>query len=76
MIAVQHNVQQNNIQHNKINHAVSHERIQSMYNNRNEIAMDNDTITINNDEQECDYVRNEGETTIVSEVDDTDIGQV
>ena len=42
---------------------------------KNEIVMDNDTTTINNDEKECDDIGKKGETTSVSEQDDTDIGQ-
>ena len=61
-----------------INHAVSHEleSIQSMDNNRNDIAMDNGTTTRNTAENECDDIRTEGEIAIVSELDDTVIGQV
>ena len=47
-----------------------------MYNNRNEIAIDNGTTTRYYDEKECNDIRKKGQTTIVSEMDDTDIGQV
>ena len=76
MFAVQHNVQPNNIQNNIIDYDVSHESNESMYNNRNEHAMDITPTTINNKENECDDMRKGGDTTIVSELDDTDIGQV
>ena len=69
MPAVQDNVQQNNIQNDKID--ILHKSNQSMYNDKSEIVMDND-----HDEKECDDIRKEGETTSVSELDDTDIGQV
>ena len=78
MIAVQHNVQHNNIQNNNniIDDDVSHESTESMYNNRNEIAMDIGTLTRKIDERKCDDIRKEGETTIASELDDTDMGHV
>ena len=75
MLAVQPNVQHNNIQNNIIN--VSHESYnKSIYNNRNEIAADNGTTIRNVDKKECVDIRKEGETTIVSEMEDTDIGHV
>ena len=54
----------------------SHQSNESMYNNRNQIAMDNGPNIINNDEKGCDNIGKKGETTIVSKLDDTDIGQV
>ena len=75
-VRVQNNVQHNDLQNNIIDDNVSNESNESMYNNRNEIAMDHGTTTKNIDEKECDDIRKEGETTIVSEMDDTDIGQV
>ena len=47
-----------------------------MYNNKNEITMDNGATTRNNDEKECVDIRKEGETIIVFALDDTDVGQV
>ena len=74
VIAIQHNVQHNNIQNDIID--VSNESNQSMYNNRNEIATDNGITIRNIDEKERVDVRKEGETAIDAEMDDTDIGQV
>ena len=73
VLAEQHNEQPSNLQNNNIIH-ISHENIESMYNNRNEIVMDNSRTTIQNDGKECTDVRKEEETTIVSKLDD--IGEV
>ena len=74
MYVVEDNVQHNDIQNNIID--VSNKSDQSVSNNRNEIAMDDGPIAINNDENECDHSRKEGETTVVSELDDIDIVKV
>ena len=76
MVAVQHNVQRNSIQNDIIDHDVLHESNESMYNNINEKEMDNGITITNNDQQECDDNRKEGETIIVSRMNDTDIGKV
>ena len=78
MLVAQHNVQHDITPNNNIidiSHQ-SHKSNESMYNNQNEIAMDTGTTTRNNGENECDDTRKEGETIMVSELDDTDIGQV
>ena len=58
IVPVQVNIQHKNVPANIID--VSKESTESLYNNRNEIAMDNGTSKINNDEKECDDVRKEG----------------
>ena len=57
-------------------HHVSHESNESMYNDRNEMELDNGTTARNNDKNECDDTRKEGEKPTVEELDDTEIGQV
>ena len=73
---IQHNVQHIKEQNNIID--VSHENSKSIYNNTQEIAMDNAANAINTDKNKCDDIRNEGEIAIASELDayDTDIGRV